>query len=159
MKAAILTLCAALLTGCASSPQRAQIAVGADGVSTAYALARGGKEVGPTGWWGIPLRWGIVEHAKKLPPEEGEPIIDLTDASSWGYALGNTLIAFGPGGWIAAYALGGVIYERAQIERQFMRHCEAHKAAVGQPGLVCMFAHYTPAKSSGVITAGAMEAP
>ncbi|MES2634069.1 MAG: hypothetical protein V4669_13930 [Pseudomonadota bacterium] len=159
MKRIALTLAAILLTGCASSPNRAHVAIGADGVSTAKALAKGGKEVGPFGWWGIPLRWGIVEHAKKLPPAEGEPLIDLTDASSWGYALSNTLIAFGPGGWIVGGALGGIIYERAQLERQFMRHCEEHKAIVGQPGLTCMFAQYTPEKSSGVITAGAMEAP
>lgn len=125
------------LTGCAtmSSPDRAYGAVAADGLTTAIGLAEGAKEANPLGFATIPIRFAIIEHAKRLPPEEGQPIIDTVDAVGWGAAVANLLWVFGPPGLMVGGAVMGVVWESGSEKREYLRICAMLRAE--KPNLVC----------------------
>ena len=119
MKLAALAMC--LICGTSQAQTQAYSGIAADGVSTAIGLARGAVELNPLGWATIPLRIGMVEYAKTLPREQGQPIIDATAAIGWGAALSN-IVAPGVG-----LMVGLILWQQGSEERAFLDACARHK--------------------------------
>ena len=136
MKRLLLLIAVSLLSGCASNPY---LAVGADGVSTYAALARGGLEMNPAGWLTIPIRIGLLEHAKTLPEHERIQVEHSTDAAGWGAAVNNLLVFVTPAAPVIGIAVGVYLWNRGAPEREFYEHCARHKLVVNNPNLRCVF--------------------
>jgi len=104
--------------------------IAADAVSTGAALAAPGiAEANPLGWVTLPIRLAVIQHAKSLPREEGQPIVDAVSASSWGAAANNLLIlaGAGPAAPLVAIAVGYAVWKSGETERQFWSACAVHK--------------------------------
>lgn len=127
MKAALLSA-ALVLCGCATTSGHEGTA--ADIASTAVALqVPGVVEANPLALIGIPIRIAIVEHAKTLPREEAQPILDASRAVGWGAAANNVIVALG-GGHVSALIgllVGLHLWSEGEQEREFWRMCAWHK--------------------------------
>jgi hypothetical protein len=114
--------------------------IAADAATTAAALALPGiAEANPLGWVTVPLRIVMVEHAKTLPREQGQPLLDATQASGWGAAANNILAAMGAGGAapLVGLAIGYAIWKSGEKEREFWRLCGVHRSMA--PAMRCTF--------------------
>lgn len=140
MKPLAAILCALILSGCASldNRQHAYVGVAADGVSTAIALSAPNiVEANPLGWWTLPLRIGIIEYAKTLPPHEGVPVLHATEAVGWGAAVNNLLVFAGvQAAPVIGLAVGLYLWHQGSDEREFMRACAVQRELAGK-ALVC----------------------
>lgn len=115
-------------------------AVTADAMTTAIGLSTPGVvEANPLGWAALPLRVALVEHARTLPREEAQPVLDAVSASGWGAAANNLAVL--AGGGAAAPLLGLIVglavWRGGQDERDFWRACGVHRAE--NKGLRCAF--------------------
>lgn len=139
LAAAVIALSIACPAG--AQPHPAQGAVAADAVSTAVALAAPGVvELNPLGWATVPLRLAAIEHAKRLPREEGQPILDAISAGGWAAAANNLLVlagASGAAGPLVAMVVGYAMWNAGAAEREFWRMCAEHKRF--DPGVTCRF--------------------
>jgi hypothetical protein len=110
--------------------KEAYAGVAADGLSTAAALARPGfTETNPLGWATLPIRLAIIEHAKTLPREEGQPLVDMVTTSGW-MATANNLLALAGAGAAApvvGLAVGYMVWKSGEKEREFWNMCAVHK--------------------------------
>ena len=139
-----LVVAAVLVAGALSmaqaGEQEAGSGVAADAASTAAALATPGiAEANPLGWATLPIRLAVIEHAKTLPREEGQPLMDAVSASGWGAAANNLLVlaGAGPAAPIVGVALGYAMWKQGETEREFWRMCAMHKQM--EPGVQCAF--------------------
>jgi hypothetical protein len=110
--------------------QDARAAVAADAASTAAALSVPGiAEVNPLAWATVPLRLAVMEHAKTLPREEGQPVVDAMSASSWGAAANNVLVLVGAGAAapLIGVVVGYAVWKAGSTEREFWRVCAVYK--------------------------------
>jgi hypothetical protein len=125
--------------------QQAYTGLAADALTTGAALATPGMvESNPLGWATFPIRMAIIEHAKTLPREEGQPLIDMTSASGWGAAANNLLALAGAGplGAVVGVAVGYAVWKSGETEREFWHMCAAEKKA--DPAAKCEFRAWTP---------------
>jgi hypothetical protein len=130
----------ALSTAAHAGEYDAHAGVAADAASTAAAFSAPGiGEVNPLGWATVPVRLAVVEHAKTLRREEGQPIIDAVSASSWGAAANNLMVLAGAGaaapiiGVVVSYA----VWKAGGTEREFWRVCAVYKQI--DPPVQCAF--------------------
>jgi hypothetical protein len=134
MAAAVLSI-AALSTAWAGE-QEAYLGTAADAATTAAALASPGLgEMNPLGWATVPLRLGIMQYAKTLPREEGQPVMDAVSASGWGAAANNLLVLAGASGVaapIVGLAIGYAVWKSGETEREFWHMCALHRKMEGQ---------------------------
>lgn len=142
-------IAAAVLLAAASlahaGEQQAYGGLAADALTTGAALAMPGMtETNPLGWATFPIRLAIIEHAKMLPREEGQPLIDMTSASGWGAAANNllALAGAGPVGAVVGIAVGYAVWKSGETEREFWHMCAAEKQA--DPAMKCEFRAWTP---------------
>lgn len=114
--------------------------IAADAITTGIALSAPGIiETNPLGWATVPIRLAIMEHAKSLPREEGQPIMDALSAGGWGAAVNNLLVlaGTGPAAPVIGLAVGYAVWKQGETEREFWRLCAVHRAA--DPGVKCEF--------------------
>jgi hypothetical protein len=112
----------------------------ADAISTAVGLSLPGVvEMNPLGWAALPLRILAIEHAKTLPREQAQPILDGTKAAGWGAAANNLLVlaGAGPAAPLVGLAVGIAIWKSGEDERNFWQACAVHRA--DNPNLKCEF--------------------
>jgi hypothetical protein len=134
------TLSMVLASMAAAGEQEAYVGVAADAVSTGAALATPGlAEANPLGWATVPLRMAIIEHAKSLPREKGQPMMDAVSASGWGAAANNLLVLAGASAAapLAGLAVGYAVWKSGETEREFWRMCAVHKSM--DPQVKCEF--------------------
>lgn len=105
--------------------------VAADAVSTGLALTvPGAVETNPLGWATVPIRMAVLQHAKRLPREEGQPLMDSVSATSWGAAANNLLVlaGAGPAAPVVGIVVGMAVWKSGETERQFWRMCALHRS-------------------------------
>jgi len=121
--------------------QEATLGVAADAATTAASLATPGlAETNPLGWATLPIRLAIIEHAKTLPREEAQPLVDMTSASGWGAAANNLMAlagAAGPAAPIVGMAVAYAVWKKGETEREFWKMCAVHKQF--NPATKCEF--------------------
>lgn len=125
--------------------QDAYAGVAADAVSTGAALATPGiVEANPLGWVTLPIRMAVIAHAKTLPREEGQPIMDAVSASSWAAAANNLLVlaGAGPAAPIVGIVVGYALWKNGERERDFWSACAVHKRL--EPSVNCQFRAWKP---------------
>lgn len=140
---AMLSMAVASLA--AAGEQEAYMGTTADAVTTGAALASPGiAEANPLGWATVPIRMAIIEHAKSLPREQGQPVMDAVSASGWGAAANNllVLVGAGPAAPIAGMAIGYAVWKSGETEREFWRMCAVHKTM--DPQVKCEFRAWKP---------------
>lgn len=114
--------------------------VAADVVSTAVGLSVPGiVELNPLAAISLPLRIMAIEHAKTLPREQAQPILDKTEAAGWGAAANNLLVLAGAGSIapVIGLAVGYAIWKSGEDERNFWQACAVHRA--DNPNIKCEF--------------------
>ena len=112
----------------------------ADAVTTSIALSMPGiAEANPLGWATVPIRLAIMQHAKTLPREQAQPLMDSVSASGWGAAANNlaVLAGAGPAGAILGIAVGYAVWKSGEKEREFWTACAMHKSI--DPAVNCEF--------------------
>jgi len=135
--AGLLTLVAATAL---AGEQDAYSGVAADAASTAASLSAPGiAEVNPLGWATIPVRLAVVEHAKTLPRDQGQPVVDAVSASGWGAAANNLLVLVGAGAAapLIGVVVGYAVWKSGGTEREFWRVCAVYKQL--DPPVQCSF--------------------
>ena len=135
---AALSFAIASSTAAGESPAYGGIA--ADAITTGIALSVPGiVEMNPLGWATVPIRLAVMEHAKRLPREEGQPIMDAISAGGWGAAVNNLLVLAGTGAAapVVGLAVGYAVWKQGEQEREFWQICAMHRAA--DPGVKCEF--------------------
>jgi hypothetical protein len=135
--AALITLAAASTAHAGET--EAYTGIAADAVSTGVALSASGVvEMNPLGWATIPIRLAMVQYAKSLPEEEGQPMMQSISAAGWGAAANNLLILAGAS-TAAAPVLGLAVtyamWKKGAPEREFWAICAAQKKV--HPQLKC----------------------
>jgi hypothetical protein len=121
--------------------------VAADALTTGAALTMPGVvETNPLGWATVPLRLMVLEHAKTLPREEAQPVMDAVSASGWGAAANNLLVLAGASGAgpVVGIVVGYAIWQRGETEREFWRLCAVHKQLATGRRLTCQFKAWEP---------------
>jgi hypothetical protein len=123
--------------------------IAADAVTTGIALSAPGiVETNPLGWMTVPIRIAIMEHAKTLPREQGQPVMDAVSATGWGAAASNLgiLAGLGVAAPVVGIAVGYAVWKKGEGERDFWMACAAHKAV--EAGVNC---EYKPWKAEDVV--------
>lgn len=145
MKKQLLAAALALAAASAHADDtQAYTAVAADAATTAAALATPGIiEANPLGWATVPIRLAIVQHAKTLPREQGQPLMDATSAGGWGAAANNLLVlaGAGPAAPVVGLAVAFAVWKSGENEREFWRLCAMHKEM--DPNVQCNFRPWT----------------
>lgn len=149
MKKQMIALVAsmAIASMAAAAEQDAYVGVAADVATTGAALATPGiGEANPLGWMTVPIRLAIIEHAKTLPREEGQPMMDAVSASGWGAAANNLLVLAGASAAapIVGIAIGYAVWKKGESEREFWHMCAAHKAMESNPAMKCEYRAWKP---------------
>ena len=137
---ATATLALAFASGAAAGAPDAYGAIAADAVTTGIALSTPGiVETNPLGWATVPIRLAVMEHAKSLPREQGQPLMDALSAGGWGAAINNLLVLAGTGaaGPVVGLAVGYAVWKSGETEREFWQLCAVHKSL--DPGVKCQF--------------------
>ena len=140
-----VALSLAVATAVHAGEQEAYSGIAADAVTTGISLGVPGVvETNPLGWATLPIRLAITEHAKTLPREEGQPIMDAMSASGWGAAASNLLVLAGAGpvAPLVGVAVGYAVWKSGETEREFWRMCAVHKTM--DPGVQCRFRAWKP---------------
>jgi hypothetical protein len=135
----------ALASAAFAGEQEAYSGTAADAVTTGAALATPGLgEANPLGWVTVPIRMAVIEHAKTLPREEGQPLMDAVSATSWGAAANNLLMLAGASAAapVVGIAVGYAIWKRGENEREFWNLCAVHKQM--DPQVTCQFRAWKP---------------
>ncbi len=137
-----LTLALALFAGAVhaqAEPRMAVDGVVADALTTWAGLGAGAAELNPLGYATVPLRIGVVIYARKLPREEGLPIIHGITAVSWGAAASNLGVVLGAGtaAPVVALMVGVGIWHAGADEREFWRQCAEFR--IGHPERTCNY--------------------
>jgi hypothetical protein len=130
----------AFVSAAAAGEQEAYVGTAADAATTGAALATPGlAETNPLGWATVPIRMALIEHAKTLPREEGQPVIDAVSASSWGATANNLLMLAGAGtvAPVIGIAVGYAMWKKGETEREFWHMCALHQKL--DPGVKCQF--------------------
>ena len=125
---AALSLAIASTAAAGESPAYGGIA--ADAITTGIALSVPGiVETNPLGWATVPIRLAVMEHAKSLPREEGQPIMDALSAGGWGAAVNNLLVLAGTGaaGPVVGLVVGYAVWKSGAQEREFWQMCAVHR--------------------------------
>jgi hypothetical protein len=120
--------------------QEAYVGTAADAVTTGAALASPGfTEANPLGWATVPIRMALIERAKALPREEGQPLMDAVSASSWGATANNLLMLAGASSVapVIGIAIGYAVWKKGETEREFWHMCAVHQKI--EPGVKCQF--------------------
>jgi hypothetical protein len=127
-------IAAALVTAftCAAfaGEQEAYVGTAADAATTAAALATPGfAEANPLGWATVPIRMAIIEHAKTLPREEGQRMVDAVSATSWGASASNLMMLAGAStvAPVIGIAVGYAVWKKGETEREFWQMCAVHQ--------------------------------
>src|SRR5438105_10376786 len=129
-KLAAAALSLAAVSMAQAGEQDALLGIAADAATTGAALAIPGiAESNPLGWATIPIRLAIIQHAKTLPREEGQPLMDATSATGWGAAANNLLVLAGasPVAPIIGVVVGYAIWKSGAPEREFWQMCAVHR--------------------------------
>ena len=142
LAAILLTLC---LTAQADPAQRAQEAAAADVVTTGVGLALGAAEANPLGLALIPLKWGILDYAGRLPDGEKQTVQSAVGSFWLGAAANNICVIFSllSGGTFAPLcAAAGVAvalqrWNAGADEREFWALCARER--VKNPKMTCEF--------------------
>ena len=140
--AILLTLC---LTAQADPAQRAQEAAVADVATTVLGLSLGAAEANPLGLATIPLKWGILEYASRLPDGEKQTVQSAVGSLWLGAAANNICVIFSilSGGTFAPLcAAAGVAvalqrWTTGADEREFWALCARER--VKNPKMTCEF--------------------
>jgi hypothetical protein len=136
--AAILSLAA--LQCAHAGEQDAYSGIAADAATTGLALSAPGlAEANPMGWATVPLRLMMVQYAKSLPREQGQPIMDATAAVGWAAAANNLLALAGASvaGPLVAVAVGYSMWKKGEPEREFWAICAEQRKI--HPNLKCNY--------------------
>lgn len=136
---------AALITlAVASNAQAGEVGayggIAADAVSTGLALAAPGiVEANPLGWVTIPIRLAMMQYAKSLPREEGQPVMDTVSAGGWGAAMNNLAVLAGAGAAapVLGIVVGYAVWKSGEKERDFWTTCAVNKLV--EPDVECRF--------------------
>ena len=133
MKKQLVTaaLSLAFASGAAAGESHAYGGIAADAITTGIALSVPGiVETNPLGWATVPIRLAIMEHAKSLPREQGQPIMDALAAGGWGAAVSNLLVLAGTGAAapVVGLAVGYAVWKQGEQEREFWQICAMHRA-------------------------------
>jgi hypothetical protein len=140
-----LAISIAMVSAAAAGEGEAYVGTAADALTTGAALtAPGLGEANPLGWATLPIRMAVIEHAKTLPREEGQPIMDAVSASSWGAAANNLLMLAGATSVapVIGIAVGYAVWKKGETEREFWRLCAVHKQF--DPQVKCNFRAWKP---------------
>lgn len=135
----------ALVSAAMAGERDAYMGTAADAVTTGAALATPGLvETNPLGWMTLPIRMAVIEHAKTLPREEGQPIMDAVSATSWGAAASNLLMLAGASAAapVVGLAVGYTVWKKGETEREFWHLCAVHKQM--DPQVNCEFRAWKP---------------
>jgi hypothetical protein len=133
-------VCLAVASNARAGEVEAYSGIAADAVTTGIALSVPGiAETNPLGWATIPIRLAVMQYAKSLPREEGQPVMDAVSASGWGAAASNLAVLAGAGAAapILGIAVGYAIWKNGQPEREFWTACAVHRSA--DAGVNCEF--------------------
>ena len=128
--AAMFSIAFATMACAGEDQNQAHMATAADAVTTGIGLATPGLgEANPLGLLTFPIRAAIVEHAKTLPREQGQPIMDSVSATGWGAAANNLLVLAGAGpvAPVIGLAVGYAMWKKGEPEREFWTACATHK--------------------------------
>jgi len=123
--------------------------IAADAVTTGIALSTPGiVETNPLGWATIPIRLGIMQYAKTLPRDQGQPVMDAVSASGWAAAASNlgVLAGIGAAAPVIGIAVGYAVWKSGEKEREFWVACGAHNLI--EKGVSC---EYKPWKAEDVV--------
>lgn len=135
-----VALAAALAGAAHAGEQEAVSGIAADAATTGMALAtQGVMEMNPLGLATFPIRLAITEHAKTMPREDGQPVMDAMGAGGWGAAANNLLVLAGAGPMapVVGIAVGYAIWKSGETEREFWRMCAVHQRM--DPHVKCQF--------------------
>ena len=130
----------AFASGAAAGAPDAYGGIAADAITTGLALSGPGiVETNPLGWATVPIRLAVMEHAKSLPREQGQPIMDALSAGGWGAAINNLLVlaGTGPAAPVVGLAVGYAVWKQGEREREFWQLCAVHRTM--DPGVKCEF--------------------
>ena len=133
------------MSAAVAGEQEAYVGTAADAATTGAALAMPGfGEANPLGWMTVPIRMAMIERAKALPREEGQPLMDAVSASSWGATANNLLMLAGASAAapVVGIAVGYAVWKKGETEREFWRMCAVHKQF--DPKLQCQFRAWKP---------------
>lgn len=138
----LLTLC---LTAQADPAQRAQEAAVADVATTVLGLSLGVAEANPLGLATIPLKWGILEYASRLPDGEKQTVQSAVGSFWLGAAANNicviAMLVTGGALTPVCVALGVVTavhsWQSGSLERDFWMVCASERQT--NPKLQCNF--------------------
>lgn len=136
--AALITL--AFASNARAGEVEAYGGIAADAVTTGIALSMPGiVETNPLGWATLPIRLAVMQHAKSLPREQGQPLMDSVSATGWGAAANNlaVLAGAGPAAPVVAIAVGYAMWKAGEKERDFWSTCAVHKTI--DPAVTCSF--------------------
>ncbi len=144
-------LLSALLTGCATTQDKATAAAAHDATSTVIGLAAGASEANPLGLVVLPAKLITLAYADSLPTGERETAMTSVTAIWTGAAVNNwcvlAVIASGGAAAPACLVLGFVValkvWDGSAMEREFWMICARERALL--PGLICSYT--TPGKS------------
>jgi hypothetical protein len=115
-------------------------ALAADAATTAGALAAGGVELNPLGWWTVPIRLGILESAKSLPDQDRVMVHHGMNATGYGAAANNLLVFMGSAGApVFGLMVGLGIWAGGRDEREFFQICARERVYWGNPSMTCAF--------------------
>jgi hypothetical protein len=134
------TLVTAFACTAFAGEQEAYLGTAADAATTGAALAMPGfTEANPLGWATVPIRMALIQHAKTLPREEGQPVMDAVSASSWGASASNLMMLAGVGSAapVVGLAVGYMVWKKGETEREFWQMCAVHQKL--DPGVKCQF--------------------
>jgi hypothetical protein len=137
--AALVSMSMASLAAAAGDEQAYQ-GTAADAVTTAIGLATPGlAEANPLGLATVPIRAALIEHAKTLPREEGQPLMDAVSATGWGAAASNVLMLAGAAtaAPVVGLAVGYAVWKKGETEREFWNMCAVHQQL--EAGVKCEF--------------------
>jgi hypothetical protein len=135
----------AFISAAFAGENEAYMGTAADAVTTGAALATPGLvETNPLGWMTLPIRMAVIQHAKTLPREEGQPIMDAVSATSWGAAASNLLMLAGASvaAPVVGLAVGYGVWKKGETEREFWQMCAVHKQM--DPQVKCEFRAWKP---------------
>lgn len=146
MIAAMLTMAMASMAS-AGEQQDADAYKGtlADAVTTGIGLATPGiVEANPLGLATFPIRAALIEHAKSLPREKGQPVMDAVSATGWGAAASNLLVLAGATGAapVVGIAVGYAVWKKGETQREFWNMCAVHKQM--ESGVKCEYRAWKP---------------
>ena len=145
MKPLVALLLAFCLTVHAGPAEQAQQSAAADVVTTGVGLALGAAEANPLGLATIPLKWGILEYASRLPDGEKQTVQSAVGSFWLGAAANNICVIFSilSGGTFAPLcAAAGVAvalqrWTTGADEREFWALCARER--VKNPKMTCEF--------------------